>query len=283
MIPHVHERTHTPHDPLGDALGRPVSPDDGLTEYTVVAYWPGLDSYTLDDEQKIWTSAQWAEHLEDPLLEHPFAASPNDDRRAIFHLEIRLHPDDRVLTGPQWAEATHRLARAAGIEVPGDEDGCRWIGVQAQPGRLDLIANLIPLDGGWHAPPADALQRLTEESRRIEQDLRLIPAPKTVRPQALARTVPDASTQLATVLAQLADEQSGPLATARGLVEHTAHRLGRQPGAVSRSAAHRLELIADRLHGIQQDLDTTAADLNAARRPPPAIPTPGVRNTTIRR
>ncbi|WP_331284168.1 hypothetical protein [Streptomyces sp. H39-C1] len=47
MIPHINERTHTPHDPLSEALGRPVSPDDGLTEYTVVAHWPGLDSYTL--------------------------------------------------------------------------------------------------------------------------------------------------------------------------------------------------------------------------------------------
>ncbi|MFI5796206.1 hypothetical protein [Streptomyces sp. NPDC051677] len=185
MIPRLHERTHKPRDPLAEALGRPVSPNEGLTEYTIVAHWPGLDYFTLDDEQRIWTSVEWVAHLEGPYLEHPFAASPDDDRRAILHLDVRLHPDDRELTGPEWAETAHRLARAAGIEIPGNERGCRWIAVQAQPGRLDLIANLIHLDGAWHAPPADILRRLACEARRIEQDLRLIP----IRSGPMARPV----------------------------------------------------------------------------------------------
>ncbi|MFI5820216.1 relaxase/mobilization nuclease [Streptomyces rishiriensis] len=260
MIPRLHERTHRPHDSLAEALGRPVSPNEGLTEYTVVAHWPGLDYFTPDDEQKIWTSVQWAEHLEDPYLEHPFAASPNDDRRAILHLDVRLHPDDRELTGPEWAEAAHRLSRAAGIEIPGKEHGCRWIAVQAQPGRIDVVANLIHLDGAWHAPPADILRRLSDEARRIEQDLHLIPV-RTGPSRPAIRPAPTASAQLASVLTQLADEQIGPLATVRGLVEHTAHRIARQPGAAGIDTAHRLELIARRLHANQQDLDTTAAHL----------------------
>lgn len=267
MIPKFNERTHTPHVPLAKALGRPVSQDEGLTEYTVVAYWPGLDYYTLDDEQRIWTSAQWAEHLEGPYREHPFITSPKGDRHAMLHVHVRLHPDDRVLTGPEWAEAAHRLARAAGIEVPGDENGCRWIAVQAQPGRLDLLANLIRLDGTWNTQPTAVLRRLSDESRRIEQDLRLIPVPTPDRPQTAKRLVPVASTQLASILSQLADEQSGPLATVRGLVEHTAHRIARQPGMAGDGTAHRLELIANRLHSVQQDLDTTAAHLSAAVRP----------------
>ncbi|MEU4173759.1 relaxase/mobilization nuclease [Streptomyces sp. NPDC026589] len=280
MIPRLHERTHTPHDPLADALGRPVSPDEGLTEYTVVAHWPGLDYFTLDEEQKIWTSVQWAEHLEDPYLEHPFAASPDDDRHAILHLTVRLHPDDRQLTGPEWAETAHRLARAAGIEIPGREHGCRWIAVQAQPQRLDLIANLIYLDGAWHTPPTDILRRLADEARRIEQDLHLISPVRTeptTRPAI--RTAPTGSAQLASVLTQLADEQAGPLAAVRGLVEHTAHRVARQPGATSTDTAHRLELIARRLHAIQQDLDTTAAHLVQPRI---AAATPTTRRTTHR-
>ncbi|MFK4688292.1 hypothetical protein [Streptomyces pristinaespiralis] len=162
MIPRINPRAHGPYDPLGEALGRSVPIGGGLPEDTVVAYWPGLNSYTLDDEQATWTATQ--EHLEDPLLEHPFVASPQGDRRAIFHLDVRFHPDDRELTGPEWAEAAHRLARAAGIEVPGETSGCRWIAVQAQPGRLDLIANLIRLDGSWHTPPAKALRHLSAEA-----------------------------------------------------------------------------------------------------------------------
>ncbi|MFF9808280.1 relaxase/mobilization nuclease [Streptomyces coeruleorubidus] len=270
MIPRLHERTHRPHHPLEEALGRPVSPNEGLTEHTIVAHWPGLDYFTLDDEQKTWTSVQWAEHLEGPYLEHPFAASPDDDRRAILHLDIRLHPDDRELTGPEWAEVAQRLARAAGIEIPGKEHGCRWIAVQAQPGRLDLIANLIHLDGAWHAPPADKLRRLAQEARRIEQDLHLIPVRSDPPSRPAVRAALTASAQLATILTQLADEQAGPLAAVRGLVEHTSHRIARQPGAAGTDTAHRLELIARRLHAIQQDLDTTATRLVQPR----AVPAP---------
>ncbi|MET9866709.1 relaxase/mobilization nuclease [Streptomyces sp. NPDC006386] len=266
MIPRLHARTHSPRDPLAEALGRPLSPNEGLTEYTIVARWPGLDYYIQDDEQRTWTSIEWAEHLEDPYLEHPFAASADDDRRAILHLGIRLHPGDRELTGPEWAETAHRFARAAGIEVPGAaEHGWRWIAVQAQPGRLDLIANLIRLDGAWRTPPADILRRLAEEARRIEQDLNLIPARTGPTTRSAVRTAPTASAQLASVLTQLADEQAGPLATVRGLVEHTAHRIARQPGAAGIDTAHRLELIARRLYAIQQDLDTTAAHLVQVR------------------
>ncbi|MFD4954061.1 relaxase/mobilization nuclease [Streptomyces sp. NPDC058451] len=279
MIPRLHERAHRPHDPLAEALGRPVSPNEGLTEHTVVAQWPGLDYFTPDDEQKTWTSVQWAEHLEGPYLEHPFAAGPDDDRHAILHLDIRLHPDDRELTGPEWAETAHRLARAAGIEIPGaTEHGWRWIAVQTQPGRLDLIANLIHIDGTWRTPPADILRRLSDETRRIEQDLHLIPVRTGATPRPAIRTVPTAVAQLASILMQLADEQAGPLAAVRGLVEHTAYRIARQPGAAGTDTAHRLELIALRLHAIQQDLDTTAAHLVQPRATAPAA----VRHTAHR-
>ncbi|MCC2276227.1 relaxase/mobilization nuclease [Streptomyces sp. ET3-23] len=277
MIPRVNARTDTPHDPLSEALGRDVPIEGGLPEHAVVAYWPGLDSYTLDDEQTTWTATQWAEHLEDPLLENPLVTSPRRDRRAIFHLDVRLHPDDRDLACAEWAEAAHRFARAASIEMPGDTGGCHWIAVQGKPGRLDMIANLIRLDGSWQQQPADLGQRLAHEARRIEQDLHLIaPAPQV-------RSVPTASVQLAEVLAQLADEHCGPLAAVRGLVEHTAHRIARQPGGASPGTAHRLELIAYRLHGVQQDLDATAAHLTTTPRPHAVAPALPAARATARR
>ncbi|MEV3898389.1 relaxase/mobilization nuclease [Streptomyces anulatus] len=278
MIPRLHEREHRPRAPLEEALGRPVSPDEGLTEYTVVANWPGLDYFTRHDEEEIWTSSEWSAHLEDPYLEHPFAVSPDDDRRAVLHIDVRLHPDDREPTGPEWSEIAHRFARAAGIEIPGVEGGCRWIAVQAQRGRLDLIANLIALDGTWQVPPADILRRLSDEARRIEQDLSLgVPGAPTMRPTV--RPAPTASAQLAAVLTQLADEQAGPLAAVGGLIEHTAHRVARQPGAAGTGTAHRLELLPRRLHTIQQDLDSTASQL--VRPPITAVP-PTTRCTSHR-
>ncbi|MFJ4918441.1 relaxase/mobilization nuclease [Streptomyces sp. NPDC088725] len=269
MIPRVNERTHAPRDPLSEALGRAVPFEGGLPEHAVVAYWPGLDSYTLDDEQATWTATQWAEHLEGPLLEHPFTTGPQGGRRAIFHLDARLHPDDRDLSAAEWAEAAHRLARAAGIETPGDKNGCHWIAVQGKPGRLDVIANLVRLDGAWQRQPADLLRRLSDEARRVEEDLRLTPVPTASHQQVRAPGVPTASTQFATVLAQLADEQVGPLASVRA-----AHRITHQPGAAGPDTAHRLELIARRLYGIQQDLLTTATRLNSPSHPRTALSAP---------
>ncbi|WP_435058194.1 relaxase/mobilization nuclease [Streptomyces sp. bgisy060] len=236
-----------------------------MSKRTVVGHWPGLDDSAFGDEHTTWSSIQWATHLEDPYLEHLFAVSPNDDRRAILHLDARLHPDDRDLTGPEWAEVAHRLSRAAGIEIPGKKHGCRWIALQAQPRRLDLIANLIHLDGAWHAPPTDVLRRLAAEARRIEEDLQLIPVRATPSARAGSGLAPTASAQLANVLAQIADEPAGPLAAVRGLVEHVAHRIASHPGAAGGDTAHRLELIARRLHTIQQDLDATAGHLFQTR------------------
>ncbi|MFE3389523.1 relaxase/mobilization nuclease [Streptomyces anulatus] len=277
MIPRLHERAHRPHDPFEAALGRPVSPDEGLTEYTVVAHWPGLDEFAQDDEDRIWTSVEWAEHLDDPRLNHPFPATPHDGL-AFFHVEVHLASHDRELALQEWAEVAHRLARAAGIEIPGKEQGARWIAVQAQPGRLDLIANLIHIDGTWHAPPSNVARRLADEARRIEQDLHLVsPDRATPASRPAARKAPTASAQLAAVLTQLADEHDGPLAAVRGLIEHTAHRTTHQPGAAG--TAHSLLLLARRVYAVQEDLHRAAAGLAQS---PVAVEAPAARRSTHR-
>ncbi|MGW3009597.1 hypothetical protein ACWC9R_12275 [Streptomyces sp. NPDC001219] len=286
MIIRVNPRDITPSEPLAEALGRPISDREGLTDHTVVAHWPGLDYYTPLDEQQTWTSTEWAEHLDDPNWQHPFAVSPHGDRRAIWHADVRLHPDDRGLTGPEWSEIAHRLARTAGIQRPGDDHGCRWIAVQAQPGRLDLLANLIRPDDTWTTQPHRLLALLAVESRRIEAELGLIsprtgPDPQQAIQQARfaqratrQTDTADATAQLAGLLRQLAAERTGPLSTVRGLVEQAAHRLDHLPGADGPASAHQLELIARRLYGIQQDLDATAAGLLTVNPPGRARLTP---------
>ncbi|WP_208898281.1 hypothetical protein [Streptomyces incarnatus] len=118
---------------------------------------------------------------------------------------------------------------------------------------------------------ADLLQRLASDARHIEQDLRLTTITSASDDRQVARAVPTASAQLASVLAQLADERSGPLATVRGLIEHTAYRASRQPCTGS-DTAHQLELIARRLYGIQQGLDGVAARLTTRSRRSTAAP-----------
>ncbi|MGW2917772.1 hypothetical protein ACWDBF_07895 [Streptomyces angustmyceticus] len=286
MIPRVYPRVSDVTEALAEALDRSVSDTDGLTGHTVVAYWTELGSYTQDDEQETWTSAQWAQHLHDPLLDARHAASPQGNRRAIFHASVRLHPDDRDLSGAEWAEVAHRLARAAGIQKPGDKVGCHWVAVQGQPGRLDLIANLIRGDGTRQHQSPQLPRRLMEEARRIEAELGLISPRTSPDPQQAIQQArfaqratrqtgtADSTAQLAALLRQLAAERTGPLSTVRGLVEQAAHRLDHLPGPDGPDGAHQLELIARRLYGIQQDLDTTAAGLLAVTPPDRARRTP---------
>ncbi|CCK32026.1 hypothetical protein BN159_7647 [Streptomyces davaonensis JCM 4913] len=284
MIIRIGPRELSAGEPLAEALGRPVSDQEGLTDHTVVAHWDNLDLYSPLDEGQSWTAAEFAEHLNDPHWHHPAPVSPHGDRPAIWHAAVRLHPDDRELTGPEWSEIAHRIARVAGIQRPGDDHGCRWIAVQAQPGRLDLIANLIRPDDTWTAQPHRLHALLSAESRRIEAELGLIsprtgPEPQQAFQQAqfAGRTrqagTADTTSQLAGLLRQLADERTGPLATVRGLIEHAAHRLEGLPDAYGPNNAYQLEMVARRLYGIQQSLESMAAALPATARPSPVRPT----------
>ncbi|WP_329309198.1 hypothetical protein [Streptomyces microflavus] len=174
MIIRIHERAADAGPVLADALGEPLTYDKPLAAGTVVAHVPGLAPSSADDNPASWTSVDWAAHISDPLIEHPLTVSPSQDRRAVFHLTVRLAPDDRALNGPEWSEVAFRIARAAGIEIPGDIQGCRSVALRAQPGRLDLIANLIRLDGTWQRQPSGLPRRLAFEARRLESDLGLI-------------------------------------------------------------------------------------------------------------
>lgn len=256
MIPKLHGRGISSTDALFEALGRPVSDQEGLTtEGTVVAYWSLLDYYT--DESRTWTSVEWAQHLDDPNWQHPFAASPQGDRRAILHLSVRLHPDDRELTPAEWAEVGHRLARVTGIAPPGDEQACRWIAVRDQSHRLDLLANLIREDGNWAALPAQVLHILAAECRRIEGDLGLL-SPRDHHAGPFQQHTPTRAQAIGDLVdsspvAQLSDEAHQHFAAARLLVEKAARQLGTTP-TNGPTLAHQLEWIARRSYSLESDL-----------------------------
>ncbi|MFF0448020.1 hypothetical protein ACFYT4_16695 [Streptomyces sp. NPDC004609] len=161
-------------EPLEDALGHPIAPEDERVLRSVVAHWDGLGSYTLG-EHRHWTAAQWAEHLDDPTLEHPFAADEHGIRSPLLHLTAELHPAARDPTRADWPEIARRFARNAGLTSPVDDQTCRWVAVHSRPRRLDLIANLIRPDGTWQPQPHPLLRHLVAEGRRIATKLGLRP------------------------------------------------------------------------------------------------------------
>ncbi|MFI6004982.1 hypothetical protein ACIA98_32020 [Streptomyces sp. NPDC051366] len=277
MIIAIHSRDVTAEEALAEALGREVSVAEGLTAEpggTVVAHWNRLDHYT--DEDETWSSARWAGHLADPSLEHPLASGPDGDRRAILHVTAHMHPLDRELNHAEWSEIGHRIARVTGIATPGDDGAGRWIAVQGQPGRLDVIANLIRLDGTWSAQPRRLLQTLVAEARKIEADLLLHSShrrgsarqgPAPVLEHVVSPRVPTATGPLAGILRQLAAEQSGPIAAVRQLVEEVGRQAAALPDNQTDAAARDLFWAARRLYGLQEQLGEIASRLQ-----PPAAP-----------
>ncbi|MFD3808072.1 relaxase/mobilization nuclease [Streptomyces sp. NPDC058619] len=232
MIPALHELDTSSAYALADALGRPVSDQEGLTtDGTVVAYWSLLDYF--NDEDRIWTSVEWAQHLDDANREHPFAATYRGGPRVIFHVSVRLHPKDRELTPAEWSEVGHRLARVSGIAPPGDPNPCRWIAIRDQSHRLDLVANLIREDGVRAAVPRQVLHVLAAECRRIEADLGLLSPPDhhaspfKARMGAAAR--PTTERPGSAVVAHLSDEAHRHLDAARHLMEKAAQQLATRP------------------------------------------------------
>ncbi|MEW2583015.1 hypothetical protein [Streptomyces virginiae] len=277
MIIAIHSRDVTAEEALAEALGREISMAEGLTAEpggTVVAHWNRLDHYT--DEDETWSSATWAGHLADPSLEHPLASGPDGDRRAILHVTAHMHPLDRELNQAEWSEIGHRIARVTGIATPGDDGAGRWIAVQGQPGRLDVIANLIRLDGTWSAQPRRLLQTLVAEAREIEADLLLYSSlrrdsahqgPAPVLEHVVSPRVPTATGPLAGILRQLAAEQSGPIAAVRQLVEDVGRQAAALPDNQTEAAAKDLFWAARRLYGLQEQLGEIASRLQ-----PPAAP-----------
>lgn len=229
MIPTVHEPSMSSVDGLAEALGRPVSDREGLTtEGTIVAHWRYLDYFT--DEDRTWTSAEWAQHLDDPRRLHPFPATYRGDPLVIFHASVRLHPKDRELTPAEWSEVGYRLARVAGIAPPGDPNPGRWIAVRDQSHRLDLLASLIREDGKRAAPPRQVHHVLAAECRRIEADLGLLsPREHHVSPfkaNMLAATQPTTERLDPSTAAHLSDEAHRHLVIARRLMERAGQHLG---------------------------------------------------------
>ncbi|MCY0933829.1 relaxase/mobilization nuclease [Streptomyces sp. H34-S4] len=286
MIPVLHALGASSADALAKALGRPVSDQEGLTtEGTIVAHWALLDYFT--DEDRIWTSAEWARHLGDAHRLHPFAATPKGDDRVILHVSVRLHPKDRELTHAEWSEVGHRLARVTGIAPPGDRNSCRWIAVRDQAHRLDLLANLIREDGVRAAVPRQVLHVVAAECRRIETDLGLLPpgdhGAGPFKAGMLPSAQPIADESASSVAANWSDEANWHLGAARRLVEGAARQLSTSPS--NRPAlAHQLEWIARRSHILETDLAAVASGRSYAPasgsgpRAPAAVLSPSARS-----
>ncbi|MFI1890223.1 hypothetical protein [Streptomyces jumonjinensis] len=173
--------------PLEEAFGDRAREDGPITR-SIVAHWDRLGFYTGGEHER-WTAAQWAEFLDDPTHEWPFAADERGAREPIFRLTIDLYRSQREPRRAEWAQIVQRLARAAGLAQTGGA-ACRWVAVRSRPCSVDLLANLIRLDGAWQPHPVHRHQHVGDEVCRIVADLGLIRTTRPARDASQAVPVP---------------------------------------------------------------------------------------------
>lgn len=234
----------------------------------LVAVWPVLAAHTAPDDFHRWSAAQWADFLDDPLLEHPFAASPAGDRRALFHLQLALGPDERVLNTGEWTYAAHTVLASLGLCGPDGDGPHRWIALGASPRHLHLIANLISEDGTWAPLPEPLVLHLRHQVRLLVDTLNRPPARSASRdedPTVASLPTPHGHEGL---LGEITDGAAGLLAQVRRRIEQAAIHAADSPDLRGAGADRRLEWIARRLHGIQEDLRDIIHTLDSPTPPP---------------
>ncbi|MEI5100900.1 hypothetical protein RB200_23160 [Streptomyces sp. PmtG] len=278
MIIHANPLSASAREPLADVLSAALSrTGTSQVEDAVVTHWLRSKRYR---ESETWSAAQWARHLDDPTWAYPPA---HDSAPPIWHAVVHCQSDglNFQLSEGEWDEVAHRLVRAARLDQSEDGHECRWVALQPRPDRLDLLVSLVRGDGS-RVEEEDVLPALTAECQRIEAELRLRLAPVGARDHATRadeqsgpragltdpatpRSSRREAAQGALAANRLLDETFERLATMRRLAESTAYLLGDLPYAYGPEAGHRLEWIARRLHGIQQDLNAAITDLTSNR------------------
>ncbi|MFI0743015.1 relaxase/mobilization nuclease [Streptomyces sp. NPDC021100] len=255
---------------MREITGRLRALEEELSGQTVLAHSPGLAA--AGREGPPWGGRDVTEYLAGPARESGYGE--HEERPFLFHLAVRLHPDERTVSRAEWSQVAHRIVRAAGIAPPGEEQACRWVAFQPRAGRLDLLANLIREDGTRARPSRPLHTHLESECRRISQDLGLRTAgSRPIAPSDAESAVAGAAQ--AACVHRLAGESDGPLAAVRRQLEQAAYLLAGLPDGQGGDASRRLEWAARRLYALQEDLQETATVLGRGiQHLPPTATTP---------
>ncbi|MFI1184550.1 relaxase/mobilization nuclease domain-containing protein [Streptomyces sp. NPDC020799] len=161
MIPRVHKRGTRTLGLLYYLYG-PGTHEEHVDPHLVVA-WDPLAPDPGRDPQATYADLQ-------RLLDQPVDALAKSRRPAkhVWHLSVRVAPEDPVLSDEQWGEIARRMVAATGIAPEGDDAACRWAAVRHADDHIHIIATLVREDG--------RRPRLNNDAGRAQAEARLIEA-----------------------------------------------------------------------------------------------------------
>ncbi|MGW6878523.1 mobilization protein [Streptomyces xanthophaeus] len=140
MMPKKAETGSTTIDLL-DYLFGPGERDEHVDPHLVAGWDPDLPCPARTPDRM--TLADLALLLDAPV-EALRGPKPEDH---VWHISVRNHADDRLLSDAEWAEVAAAMVHAAGIAEHGDEQACRWIAVRHADDHIHILATLARQDG----------------------------------------------------------------------------------------------------------------------------------------
>ncbi|MFI0448073.1 relaxase/mobilization nuclease domain-containing protein [Actinomadura sp. 6N118] len=83
------------------------------------------------------------------LMQQPLALlGDRNHPRPVWHLSLRAHPDDPILSDAQWADIAAEVMDRTGLAPRGDADAVRWFAVRHADDHIHIVATLARVDGG---------------------------------------------------------------------------------------------------------------------------------------
>ncbi|MBV2155092.1 relaxase/mobilization nuclease domain-containing protein [Kitasatospora sp. SUK 42] len=156
-------------------LAKGGSDTSGLLFYL---YGPGK----RDEHEDPRMVGAWAPWVPDParsagttvgelalLLDAPVHASRgNVPAEHVYHVAVRLAPEDPLLTDEQWAEVARAMMSAVGVAPQGDRWGCRWVAVRHADDHIHIVATKVRQDGTQPNLRQDIV-RMQQLARQFEE------------------------------------------------------------------------------------------------------------------
>lgn len=103
------------------------------------------------------------------LLDAPVEAlTSRRPSKHIYHVPVRLDPQDRTLTDEEFAEVAREVMHATGVAEKGDSQGARWIAVRHAPDHIHIVATLARQDG-LKVPLSQDKKKMQACARELEK------------------------------------------------------------------------------------------------------------------
>ncbi|TDD71118.1 relaxase/mobilization nuclease domain-containing protein [Actinomadura rubrisoli] len=84
----------------------------------------------------------------DALMQQPLELlGERNHPKPVWHVAVRAHPDDPVLTDRQWADVAAEIMDETGLAPSGDDEAVRWFAVRHADDHIHIVATLARQDG----------------------------------------------------------------------------------------------------------------------------------------